>query len=97
MTATLVSVGSDEALRDRLDAMNEQGIDPLVVGVDAAGRSFLVTLQGPYAETEAVLLGIPWDSEVDWSSGRRCDECGCSEAFGLDDLTFPVDVVEVSS
>lgn len=89
MTTGSVFANTD-ALRDHLDALNESGTDPTVAGIDANGRAFLITLQGPYAETEAVLFGVPWDGEIDWNSPLRCSECGCHEAFGIQDLTYPV-------
>ena len=51
---------------------------------------FLIALSGPYADTEVVLYGDPWDNEADYGSDP-CSQCGGNRAPGsMDSLRFPV-------
>ena len=90
---TLLVLADAEALRDHLDALNESGEDCTTAGIDARGSAFIVVLAGPYAETEAVVLGNPWDNEVDFGTGTYCEECRAHANAGLDRLNFPVTVM----
>lgn len=83
-----------EALRGHLDALNESGTTPVVVGRDATPQSFLITLVGPYAEGEHVFFDSPWQGDVDWSNGHtHCDECR-GHVHGIEDLRYPVVVMD---
>lgn len=91
MIASLSTEHDADELRDLLDA-RVVGPDLRVGGLDAQGRPFIAELSGPYADTE-VTYHDPWDSEVSYSTGKSCPECGAHRAgFGLDSLHFPVAV-----
>jgi hypothetical protein len=73
-----------DALREHLDGLNESGEAPVAVGIDAAPQPFLITLVGPYAESEDVFFDSPWQGDTDYGEpGRRrvvpkqprCDDC----------------------
>ena len=82
-----------DQLRNLLDYLNESGDDHRAVGMDSRGQPFLIALSGCYADTEVVIYGDPWDPEVDYGVGRRCDECNGSNFHGMDSLRFPVTVL----
>lgn len=86
-------IADSEALRAHLDALNDVGTDFRAAGMDATGAPFLIALSGPYAEAEQVIYGDPWDSEVDWGTGRHCDECYAANLHRMDSLRFPVVVL----
>lgn len=81
------------ALRAHLDALNDHGIDFRAAGMDSRGAPFLIALSGPYAESEQVFYGSPWDSEVDWGTGRWCAECNAANPHSIESLAFPVVVL----
>lgn len=90
-----------EALRAHLDALNEAGICPVAVGVDASVRPFLITLVGCYAEGEHVFFDSPWQSDIDYGElvdgvfvprPPYCDDCR-GHVHGIEDLRFPVTVL----
>ena len=89
----LVEFTDAEALRDHLDALNDAGIRTEAAGVDVNDNPFLIGLSGPYAESEVVIFGSPWDSEVDYGTGLHCDECHASNLHGINDLRYPVRVI----
>jgi hypothetical protein len=79
-----------EALREHLDTLNEHGVTPLAVGIDAWANPFLITLIGPYAESEHVFFDSPWQGDIDWRNGHRhCEEC-MGHVHGIEDLRYPV-------
>lgn len=89
------------ALREYLDNLNEAGTRPIVVGIDASPQPFLITLIGPYAESEDVFFDSPWQSDIDYGERvdgewvpkqPRCDECQAM-VHGIEDLRFPVVVI----
>lgn len=86
-------VATADALRKRLDALNEAGLDHKLAGVDSRGNVFLACLDGAYAEHIAVIFGNPWDCEVGPPRGYRCDECSGHEPGTVEDLTFPARVI----
>lgn len=90
-----------DELRQHLDDLNEAGTTPTAVGIDALGRPFLITLYGPYADTEHVLFDSPWQGDV--SYGERvngewvpkkpwCEDCD-GMVHATSDLAFPVVVL----
>lgn len=81
-----------DALREHLDALNEEGNTTVAVGLTAADQPFLITLTGPYAENEHVLLDSPWQTDIDWQR-PRCDECGAVQPDTIDALAYPVKVM----
>lgn len=85
-------IETQSALRALLDDLNNAGIGYQVAGVDAAHAPFIVALSGPYAEKEVVIFGNPWDPEVDWVTGPRCEEC--ANLSTMDALRFPVTVLK---
>ena len=91
----------DDELRQLLDDLNESGITPTAVGIDALGRPFLITLVGPYADSEDVFFDSPWQRDVsygkrvdgEWVPLRpRCEDCD-AYAHTMSDLAFPVVVL----
>lgn len=96
MSTTLGTIFDADALVALLDSMNESGIEPTLAGVDDRGMAFLIQLSGVYAENTTVMFGSPWDPEVDYGNGLRCDECNASNLFCADDLHFPVSVMAVA-
>lgn len=96
-----LTIGSAEALRGHLDALNEAGVHPIVVGIDACPQPFLITLVGPYAESEDVFFDSPWQGDVDYGERvdgvwvpkqPRCEDCR-AVSHGIEDLRFPVTVL----
>ncbi len=86
-----------EALRDHLDALNDDGQHPVAVGLDDLGQPFLIALVGPYADGEHVLLDSPWQREVTYSTGHTyCDEC-LGHVHGIEHLRYPVAVLTRTS
>lgn len=88
-----LAIADAEALRDHLNDLNSTGTDFRAVGMDARGAAFLIALSGCYADTEVVLYGDPWDGEVEYGTGRRCDECNAQELHPMESLRFPVLVI----
>jgi hypothetical protein len=95
-----LTFADDDALRAHLDALNEAGVTPVAVGYDAH-QAFLITLVGPYAESEDVLFDSPWQGDVDYGERidgvwkplpPRCDEC-MAHVHGMEHLRFPVTVM----
>ena len=85
-----VVLADAEALREHLDALNEHGVTPLAVGIDAWANPFLITLVGPYADGEHVLFDSPWQGDTDWRNGERvCEDCR-GHVHGIGDLRYPV-------
>lgn len=85
-------------LRQYLDDLNEDGKHPVAAGMHGDGWPFLITLVGPYADSEDVFFDSPWQSDVDWGEMAdgvwtphqpRCGECQ-AQAHLLKDLKFPV-------
>lgn len=105
MTGTIREVFQNgEALRQHLDDLNERGEHPVAVGVDALGLPFLITLVGPYAESEDVMFDSPWQADLDHGravDGKwvphppRCEECQ-AQVYGIDDIRYPVTVLVVT-
>jgi hypothetical protein len=92
-TYGLLTFADEEALRGHLDALNESGNTPVAVGIDGVGAPFLITLVGPYAESEDVLFDSPWQSDVDWRDGHsNCEDCR-GWSHGIDNLRYPVTVM----
>lgn len=89
----IVSFADAAALRAHLDAINELGWDYRAVGIDAVNEPFLITLHGPYAETEQVFFVSPWDGEVDHGTGQKCDECCAANPHTIDQIRYPVEVL----
>jgi hypothetical protein len=89
----LIELPNPDALRNLLDTLNEAGVDPSIAGTDAMGSPFLIVLDGPYGETEAVVMGNPYDSEVGPAHGYRCEECRGHENSSMKDLHFPVHIL----
>lgn len=101
MTPSLVTFADADALREHLDALNEDGQQPTAVGWDATPQPFLITLAGPYVESEDVLFDTPWQSDVDYGERingvwvplpTRCDDCH-AHVHEMKHLRFPVTVV----
>jgi hypothetical protein len=91
--AELRVVSDAEMLRGHLDALNDEGRHATTAGVDVNGNAFLIDLAGPYAEKEVVIFGDPWDAEVGYGHGQRCDECCAADLHQMSDLHFPVTVL----
>jgi hypothetical protein len=94
-TSRLVELDDREALRDHLDALNENGQHPAAVGWTAPPypQPFLITLVGPYAEGEDVFFDSPWQTDVDWRDGHsNCEDCG-GWSHGIEHLRYPVTVM----
>lgn len=96
----MTTFADSTALRAHLDALNEAGVTPLAVGYDTA-QAFLITLTGPYAESEDVLFDSPWQSDIDYGEHvdgawmrqpPRCDECQ-GHVHEMRHLRFPVTVM----
>lgn len=93
-TPALITLTSPTQVRAYLDRLNDAGLDHIAAGMTATGAPFLVALCGAYADSEVVIYGNPWDTEVDYTTGTRCDECGAEHlAAGLASLTMPVTVL----
>lgn len=101
MSPSTLVLDDADALRDHLDALNEGGTIPIAVGWDATPQPFLITLIGPYAESEDVLFDSPWQGDRDY--GERidgvwvphpphCDECQ-GQVHAMRHLRFPVTVL----
>jgi hypothetical protein len=61
-------------LFDALDAINQEGEDPVMAAVDAHGVAFLASL-GDEGDSVALVYITPDDDG--WPAGRHvCDECG---------------------
>lgn len=89
----LLPIQDAEGLREHLDALNEAGESPVVVGWDARSMPFLITLIGCYAEGEHVFFDSPWQSDIDWRDGyAHCDECR-GRYHGIEHLRYPVAVL----
>lgn len=93
-----VILADAEALRDHLDGLNEAGTRPVAVGIDDVGQPFLITLVGPYVESEDVIFDSPWQSDLDmgervdgvWVPHPSCDECSAAQAHSINDIRYPV-------
>lgn len=101
MTSPILTTLLDEdALRDHLDALNEEGEITVVVGWDTTPQPFLITLVGAYADREDVLFGSPWQGDlysekIDdvWVPKLpHCEECQ-GQVHTMKDLKFPVMVM----
>lgn len=88
-------------LRQYLDHLNENGLDPIIVGWDATSRPFLITLVGCYADSEDVLFDSPWQQDTnhgkmvdgEWvPHSPRCEEC-MAQVYEISDLTYPVRIM----
>ena len=90
---TTLLVADADALRVHLDALNESGTDYRAAGMGKNGEPFLIALSGPYAESEDVIYGSPWDGEVDYGTGVRCDECNAAHHHGIGAIAFPAVVL----
>lgn len=101
--ATLLALADADALRVHLDALNETGQTPVVVGWTAPPhpQPFLITLVGCYADSEDVLFDSPWQSDTnhgelvngEWvPHPPRCDECQ-AQVYAIEDLGYPVTVM----
>lgn len=88
-------VADQDELVQQLNALNDAGIDFRLPGLDAGGQPFLVMLDGPYAESVKVVVGSPWDSEVDWGTGRRCEDCNAANLHEIEHIAFPAVVLGV--
>lgn len=88
----MVRLPDADALREHLDALNQEGKHPVAVGIDSTPQPFLITLVGVYAEGEDVLFDSPWQTDVDWQEQSRCDECN-GHSHGIEHLSFPVTVL----
>lgn len=100
---TTIVLPDADALREHLDALNEDGQTPVVVGWTAPPytQPFLITLIGPYVESEDVLFDSPWQRDLDYGDRidgvwvphpPRCDECN-AHVHGIEHLRFPVTVM----
>jgi hypothetical protein len=98
---TLRWIADAGGLREHLDALNEAGQTPVAVGVDSGPQSFLITLVGPYAESEDVFFDSPWQGDIDYGERvdgvwvpkqPRCEDCRAM-SHGIEDLRFPVVVL----
>lgn len=94
---TTVTMPDAEALRDHLDGLNEAGTTPISVGIDANGSPFLITLVGPYVESEDVFFDSPWQGDRDygeridgeWVAKKpHCEECRAM-VHGINDIKYP--------
>jgi len=97
----LVTFNDATDLREHLDLLNEAGITPVAVGIDATPQPFLITLVGPYADGEHVIFDSPWQTDCDYgemvdgkwvSKPPYCDEC-MAQVHGMEHLRFPVTVL----
>lgn len=93
-----VTMPDAEALRDHLDGINEAGTQPIAVGIDKFGSPFLISLVGPYVESEDVIFDSPWQSDTNHGERvdgvwvphpARCEECQ-AQAYGINDIRYPV-------
>lgn len=93
-----------EGLRLHLDNLNESGIHPIAVGIDATPQPFLITLVGPYAEGQEVFFDSPWQSDtghgktVDgvWVPKKpHCTDCN-GMVYDIEDLRYPVTVLAMA-
>lgn len=87
------ALANEQALRDLLDRINVSGLNDKVAGVDHLGNPFLACLTGPYAEGIGVLVGNPWDREVDYGGSIACQECGAEDLATVERLVFPLTVL----
>jgi hypothetical protein len=101
----LLTFPDADALRDHLDALNEDGESPVAVGIDNSGQPFLITLVGPYVESEDVLFDSPWHNDRDYGERingvwvphpPRCNECR-AYVHEMRHLRFPVTVMTSQS
>lgn len=83
-----------EDLRGILDDLNETGVGYSVAGVTKFGAPFIASLAGPYAEVVVITWGNPWDSEVDYGTGTRCDECQAHDNADYESIAYPVQVIK---
>ena len=93
MSVTTMSVRTEDDLFDRMNDMNTSGVDPKVVGLDATGTPFMAQLVGAYASEMIIICGTPWDSEVEYSTGIRCDECAAQNHHKPSDLEWRVSLI----
>lgn len=90
---TCYTIDGPDDLRRHLDDLNDAGVSPIAVGVDAIDQPFLITLVGPYAEREDVFFDSPWQREHDHGGvPSRCEDCD-AYSHTIDHLRFPVTVV----
>lgn len=89
----VVELASPLHLRDYLHELNDHGLDYKAAGVDSFDQPFLAYLSGPYGEPAEVLVGDPWEGEVGYSTGTRCEECSAANAHTLAHLAYPVRVL----
>lgn len=96
MSAILLELADEEALRAMLHRLNDAGRDPQLAGVDSSGTGFVTHLMGPYAEAEPVLLYSMYDGEISFDGIGNCPECGArNRDHDLGDLEYPVSVIGV--
>jgi len=97
----LVTFKNATDLREHLDLLDEAGITPVAVGIDATPQPFLITLVGIYAESEDVIFDSPWQSDIQYGERvdgvwvpkpPRCDEC-MAQVHAMEHLRFPVTVL----
>lgn len=89
-----VEVASSLQLRMYLDAINDNGLNDRLAGVDAFGTPFIAFLEGCDGSGVAgVLVGSPWDGERDYPAGTYCEECSGANPLTLPHLSYPVRVL----
>lgn len=95
-----MTCATDDELDVLLARLNENGITPVVLGFDAHGNPFLAYGWAPGGDGWdcGVTFDNPRDTEGDvWDkatgkSHPRCEECAAYQEFGLDTLSYPVEV-----
>jgi hypothetical protein len=78
-----------------LSELNEAGITPTVVGLDAHGSPFLAYGWAPGGDgwDTGVLVDDPYSYEFDYTDGHRCEECNSEGRRPLSALSYPVMVL----
>lgn len=86
-----ITITDAEALRERMDALNDAGEHCEIAGVDANGAPFLAGLSGAYADVAWAQIGNPCDVEVGFD-GETCECCGAQRGaqVTIDRLSYPV-------
>lgn len=99
---SIVTFDDRDRLRRHLDGLNDSGKNPICTGIASNGQPFLITLVGAYAEYEEVFFDSPWQSDTDHGKRvdgewvphpPRCEDCG-AQVYGIEDLSYPVTILE---
>lgn len=94
LPAPFVLTDEDELDRSLQD-LNQRGVTPALVGVDASGTRFLAYGWAPGGDgwVVNVCLDDPYSREYDRTDGPRCEKCHSEGRLPVTLLTFPVVVL----